>query len=270
MRLAVSYDGNSIEPPLVLKTPETVVEGIKVLADAAREAGGNRKLDLAVCGIAGIFNRERTALFHSPNLAGWVGYPLKEEMEKTFGVETTLENDAALAGLGEAMFGAGRGKEIVVYITVSTGVGGARVVRGKIDDRIFGFEPGQQIISDGQNLEALVSGTAIRKRFSKKPAEMDDAKILNGLARELAIGLYNSILHWSPDIVVLGGAVINGVNPIPLERINVHLRELPQVFPELPVIKRSELGEMSALYGGLALAHQHTHELGNLHSEIHT
>jgi glucokinase len=49
-------------------------------------------------------------------------------------------------GLGEAVFGAGKGREIVVYMTISTGVGGARIVGGKIDASAMGFEPGHQII----------------------------------------------------------------------------------------------------------------------------
>ena len=122
------------------------------------------------------------------------------DLTKTVGRPLYLENDAALAGLGEATLGAGRGRDIVAYLTISTGVGGVRIVDGKIDRKAVGFEPGQQIINfadnESQTLEANVSGQALQKKYGIKPHDLTDQKIWQEVARTLAYGIYNTILHW--------------------------------------------------------------------------
>jgi len=147
----------------------------------------------------------------------------------------------------------------VAYITVGTGVGGCRIVNGRIDEYAAGFEPGFQIIDlTGDScptcalplyLENYISGTAVRARYGKNPAEIDDPAILDELARGLAYGLNNAIVHWSPDIVVLGGGMITGKNPIPLERIRFHLSSVLKIFPRVPAVEISVLGEKSGLLG---------------------
>ena len=89
-----------------------------------------------------------------------------------------------------------------------------RFVNGEIDKNRFGFEPGHQIIdienNNPKSLEDLVSGTALEKRTGQKPYEVTDPKIWDELAHQLSYGLYNTILHWSPDAVVLGGPMMVG------------------------------------------------------------
>ncbi|MCL2741814.1 MAG: ROK family protein, partial [Oscillospiraceae bacterium] len=63
---------------------------------------------------------------------GWYGVPIKAILEGEFGVPVSLENDANAAALGEALMGAGKGMENVVYITLSTGIGSGIVIGGKV------------------------------------------------------------------------------------------------------------------------------------------
>jgi predicted NBD/HSP70 family sugar kinase len=113
----------------------------------------------------------------SRSIPNWPsGYEkFKSDLAEKFGsAEIAVENDAAIVGLGEANWGAGRGFEIVAYITVSTGVGGAKIVNGKIDEHAVGFEPGKQIISTASSpdastgtsktLEDMISGRALREK----------------------------------------------------------------------------------------------------------
>ena len=175
-------------------------------------------------------------------------------MRKIFHAPVFLENDAALAGLGEAVFGAGKGKKIVAYLTISTGVGGCRIVDGKIDENSQGFEPGHQIIFSDKNiitLENLVSGTAIEKKYGKKPYEIFDVKIWNNVANNLAYGLHNVAVLWSPDIIILGGSMMKKIG-IPVERVKFHLSKILNIFPKPPLIKKSKLGDLAGLYGALA------------------
>ena len=183
-------------------------------------------------------------------------------MEFFFRAPVFLENDAALTGLGEVWYGAAKGKKIAVFITVSTGVGGSRIVNGKIDANFFGFEPGHQILDIGacsgkickdSYLLNRISGSAIKKRFNKKPEEISSKKIKDDLSRWLAIGLNNAIVFWSPEIIVLGGSIMN---IIPLDKVRGHLRKILKIFPAPPPIKKAALGDLGGLYGALILLKQ--------------
>ncbi|MBI3671423.1 ROK family protein, partial [Candidatus Azambacteria bacterium] len=151
------------------------------------------------------------------------------------------------------------------YITVSTGVGGARIVNGKIDANRFGFEPGHQIIdfeeahcsfcSTKGELEDYVSGKSLMEKFKKRPEEIKDEKVWRELATTLAYGINNVIVFWSPDVVVLGGSMMN--NPgISAEDIKLHLKDTLTIFPEYSDIKLASLGDIGGLYGALELANQ--------------
>jgi len=177
-----------------------------------------------------------------------------------------LENDAAIVGLGEAMNGAGRGEEIIAYITVSTGIGGARIVDGKIDRNIFGFEPGHQIIDptgmlcpmcdSAGHLEGHVSGVALEARFNKKAYEITDPQIWEEEAKWLAYGLNNTAVYWSPSVIVLGGSMIIKSPGISIERVSHHLKKTLTIFPERPRLVKAELGDIGGLYGALEILKQ--------------
>jgi predicted NBD/HSP70 family sugar kinase len=274
MRIAATEDCKEFGEPKIVATPKDFKEGISIFKNTALELSGGEKIKMAGGGVAGPFDKEKTQILSSPNLPDWAGKPLKRELENALDAEIILENDTAVVGLGEAHSGAGRGYGIVVYMTVSTGVGGVRIVDGKIDKNAFGFEPGHQIIdiggticetcnaegrhSDGPgHLEGYVSGTATEKRFEKKPYEITDEKIWDELAHWLAYGLNNTIVHWSPDVVVLGGSMIAGDPAISVEAVKNYLRKIITIFPELPVIKKSELKDLGGLYGALAFVNQY-------------
>lgn len=72
----------------------------------------------------------RVVLSH--HVAGWENIPLVAKLEHEFGVRVVMDNDANVAALGETVFGAGKGCASVLYLTVSTGIGGGWVLDGKI------------------------------------------------------------------------------------------------------------------------------------------
>lgn len=270
MRVVTADREKFLGEPVVVSTPKDFGEGLDTLKRiidnlAHGLASENRAITAIAGGIAGPLNNDNTMLVESPNLGGWVGHDLKNALHSVYKVPVELENDSALVGLGEAHFGAGRGKSIVAYLTVSTGVGGARIVNGRIDRTSIGFEPGHQIIDpdnslcptcEGNDLEAYVSGTAVEKRFGMKPYEIHDEAVWDELAKFLAYGLNNTIVHWSPDIVVIGGSMMKEVG-IPIPAVRSHLSEIMKIFPTLPVIEKAELGDFGGLYGALAYARAH-------------
>jgi|TARA_Y100000310_G_scaffold325052_1_gene387904 predicted NBD/HSP70 family sugar kinase len=258
MRLAVSKDGKTFGEPKVVPTPKKFEEAIEIFKKTADELSGGEKIQVAGGGMKGPFNKEKTEFANPQNLPDWSRRPIKQELEKALEAPVFIENDTAIVGLGEMHVGAGKGREIGVYITVSTGVGGTRFINGKIDKNRFGFEPGHQIIDieNNKSLEDFVSGAALEKRMDKKPYEVTDSKVWNGLAHTLAYGLNNTILHWSPDVVILGGPMIVGDPAISVETVKKYLNDINSVFPELPEIKKAELGEFGGLHGALAFLNQ--------------
>ena len=263
-RIALSRDGETFGEPVILDTPKDFTAAVELLKHEAFRLTGGELIDIAAGDVAAVLSRDKRVIKNAPHLAGWNGKPIVDELATQLTTKVIIENDASLVGLGEAVFGAGKGHEIVAYITVSTGVGGARIVSGKIDASAMGFEPGHQIIDatgslaltsvggHGMDLEGSISGTAINARYGKKPYEITDEKFWDEMARLLAYGLNNTIVHWSPDVVVIGGSMMKEIG-IPVERVRLHLAGILHIFTQLPLIEHSTLGDIGGLYGALAL-----------------
>ncbi len=265
-RLAVSEDGENFGVPKILQTPKDFDTGVELIKTEVFNLCEGREIKMAAGGVKGALDKEKSRLLSAPILTDWINKPLKENLSKILGAPVFLQNDSAMVGLGEAVYGVGAGYKIVAYITISTGVGGARIVSGKIDENSFGFEPGHQIINFGGpdcsychspgHLEEYISGAAFERRYGKKPYEITDAGIWDETAKLLAYGLNNTIVHWSPDIVVLGGSMMKEIG-IPVERVCFHLKNILKFFPELPVIEKAGLKDNGGLYGALAFLKQH-------------
>ena len=218
MRAAASEDGVTLHFAHVLPTPLSFKEGMVQLKEMARELTGGNAITVVAGGIAGTLNKEKSLLYSAPNLRDWVKKPLKRSIQQMVSETAAvyIQNDAALAGLGEARLGAGKGKRVVMYYTVSTGVGGARIVDGRIDEG--SFEPGYQVVCPAREkwgstrplyLEDYISGRGLTMRYQRDPSHIHTVKIWDQVAKWLAYGLNNSIVHWFPEVVVLGGGLIN-------------------------------------------------------------
>ncbi len=180
------------------------------------------------------------------------------QLTARFKVPAVVENDTALVGLGEAVRGAGRGQAIVVYITVSTGVGGVRVINGQIDQSRLGFEPGHQIINyldPEKTLEDYVSGRAIERAQGQPPKTITDPELWSRLSQLVGYGVYNSILHWSPDMVVLGGGMF-GSPGLSLPEVRQTVKQRLKIFSTCPNIVAAELGQFGGLHGAWELWRQ--------------
>jgi predicted NBD/HSP70 family sugar kinase len=241
-RVAASEDLKTFSKHTSFKTPKKFEEGIEAIVKAAQECAQG-PIRAIGGGVRGILNDEKTTIVYDSVLKGWIDKPLTETLKKKCNAEVYLENDAALAGLGEVYFGAGQGIDIVAYHTVSTGVGGAKIEYGKT---ILGedIEP---------TLENLVSGSALEARMGVKPYEIDQSDaIWDQLALFLAHGLRNTILYWSPDAVILGGSMILGDPRILLDAIITHTNEVLGETMDCPLIVDAKLKDESGLYGAMA------------------
>ena len=265
-RITTSDDLRTFAEPVKYKTPKKFEEGIEKFVETTKQLTDGKRIRAIAGGIRGLLNDEKTGIIHDVTLTDWIDKPLTTKLKKALGVEVYLENDSAMNGLGEAHYGAGEGADIMVYHTVSTGVGGVKIEDGVIDDFTHGFEPGKQILDIDQTilgdgieptLENLVSGTAVEKRMGVKPYEIpQDDEIWDQLAYYLAQGLRNSILYWSPDVIVLGGSMIVGDPRIMLDDIIRHTNEAIGDVVEVPLIVDAKFRDDGGLYGAMALLNQ--------------
>lgn len=193
-------------------------------------------------GSPGPLNAEEGVIISTPNLP-FKNYNVVQPIKDKFNVPVYLDNDANVAAIGEFMFGAGRGKNNIVYFTVSTGVGGGAILNGNIyrGNTCNALEIGHITVNpNGPRcncgnigcLEAMSSGTAIGKRGRDavvtnvetslkkydevtsyevfKEAEAGDivAKdIIEEALTYLGIGIANAIAIFDPEMIIIGGGV---------------------------------------------------------------
>ncbi|MCE9642935.1 MAG: ROK family protein [Candidatus Andersenbacteria bacterium] len=259
-RIAISKDGKTLNKPSIYPTPQDFDTGIQKFIETVKNISGNEPITAIAGGIPGPMDPQKTMLLKAPNLKGWNNKPLKALLEKELQTQVFLENDTAMWGIGEATRGAGQGFAIMAYVTVSTGVGGTRIVHEKIDASAQGFEPGHQIIDlagpecgcgGNGHLEAFISGTALQKKYGKAPKEIKDAQVWDETAKYLAIGLLNTAVFWSPHCIVLGGSIMKDID---IDLVQTYMREYNHILPTLPAIKKSTLGDEGGLIGALQLA----------------
>lgn len=262
-RVAITTDGHVFTDATTFSTPLSAEKGVAQLLSVMADSVGDRTVVGIVGGIRGVLNESKTGIEHDAILSNWNDFDLVAALQAVYDVPVTLENDTALAGLGEATFGSGQGIDLIVYHTISTGVGGVRVDRGVIDAASAGFEPGHQVLDIDRTilgldivptLENLVSGTAVEARLGVKPYDIPQSDVIwEELAGYLAQGLRNTILYWSPEVIILGGSMMTGDPNIPLEAVRKATVAVLDGFVACPFITIAKLGDEAGLYGALAL-----------------
>lgn len=220
-------------------------------------------------------------VLNSPNLK-WENVALKAEIEARLSRKVMVEKDTNIAALGEYYFGQNKKYQNLIYITVSTGIGGCIIINEELyrGSRGGAGEIGHMVVARGESkcacgqtgcLEALASGTAIAnkarslgiidyneivKEIGDKARDGDEfaIKLLNDAADYLALGIRNLVNIINPQAVVLGGGVMQGLQDLWLDRISQQV--LSAAFP-LNVadlsIQVTSLGGDIGLYGCIAL-----------------
>ena len=256
IRVARSDDGVTLTKTVIGDTPVSFMLGVEFIKNTIASLAGTEPVTMIVGALAGVVDQTSGNLFSAQNLPEWKGNSLSKELASI--APTYIENDAALAGLAEAVLGAGKSFPIVAFVTASTGIGGARIVNQKIDAHAYGFEPGKQIIdrSGMGSVESLASGRAIEKLHGAPPQLITDKKVLDDAARDIAIALYNISVLWAPHIIVLGGPEVVNKPGIDVDAIRSYMKNFPVVFPTMPEVKLGDLGSEAGLKGALLLAKQ--------------
>lgn len=230
---------------LAAEGPEIVFQRI---VKAIREVLGNSSHVGAIAlGAPGPLNPWNGVILEAPNLPGMIDFPMKGRLEAEFGLPAFIGNDANLAALGEHRYGAGRGVRDMVYMTISTGIGGGIIADGELylGWRGFAGEVGHQTLEAHGPLcncgnigclEALASGPAIARSardalkagresalrsMAQDPEKVTTALVAqaaqqgDALARELferagyyvGLGIINLEHILDTEFYVLGGGV---------------------------------------------------------------
>ncbi len=253
-RIAGSNDLMGFSEPVIYDTPKKFTEATAKFIETSRKIAGHERVDGVQIGIRGAIQRERGAI-KDDVLSDWSEKPLCHEIAVALSAHVEIENDVATVAMGEAHFGAGKGAEFLVYITVSTGVNGCRIVGGQIERSRRGFEIGAQYLNIEPTItfEEMVSGSAVEKQYHMHPKELGkNNELWDELAMLTAYGVHNTIQHWSPDKVVLGGSMFNEVG-ISVPKVAANVKKLNKKFSDVPEIVHSSLGDLGGLWGALAI-----------------
>ena len=237
-------------------------------------------------GFGGPVDWKTGKICRSHQIEGWSEFDLAGWLQSWTGLLAKVDNDANVAALGEATFGAGKGLNPAFYVTLGSGVGGGLVVEGKI---YHGASPGEAEIGhvrldrNGTTVESRCSGWAVDRRIRKvteqepqsalaklvhgsagneaqhlatalRQGDVMANRILTETAEDLAFGLSHVVHLFHPEIIILGGGLSKLGEPL---RGAVE-KALPQFIMEAfapgPRIAVTSLDENAVPIGALILA----------------
>ena len=293
LRVAI-YPKDSTEPVTIQRAPTRGMEDgafdrLTALLDSVWPKEPVEAISVAA---PGPLNPYLGVIIETPNIPAWKNYPLAQMLTDRYQVPTFLGNDANLAALGEWKYGAGQGHHDIVYLTISTGLGGAAICSDMLVEGWRGMAtelghvtvlPGGPVCSCGVrgHLEAVAAGPAIAKYVGEKIAEgrqsilqpgttltarevAEAAKQGDELAKEAFVRAGGFIgqatadfLHiFNPSIVIFGGGVsLSGdliMDPI---RESMRRNVMDPAYLDGLKLATAKLGDDAGLLGSLAQAH---------------
>lgn len=272
---------------------------LRALATSVEEAMRSAGLTAGdVAGVAvgapGPMDPDTGVLLEPPNLPGCRNLPIRSYLQERLKMDVRVENDANVAAIGEYRFGAGRGVADMVYVTVSTGIGGGVMVGGRLmrgAGRTAG-EIGHMVLAHGQEIcpcgrsgcwEAICSGTAIAHRAQEAvaagraspglvqasakqtltaPVVLQAAAggdptaqaILARVVEYNGVGLMNLLHLFSPGMIVIGGGLTHAWDTLIAPAVDWAKRNAFQRPAAVCHIVRAELEDMVGAVGAAALA----------------
>jgi fructokinase len=200
---------------------------------------------------------------------GWSGVAIHERLSSGLGLPVALDTDVNGAAVGEGEWGAARGMDHHVYVTVGTGIGAGIVVAGRVIGGGRHPEMGHIVVSrhpedrhegscpyHGECLEGMASGPALQARFGRPETWAGNQAVVDLAVHYLAQGMVDLVYTVAPERIVVGGGVskLPGLHDRLRERVGALLGGYPET-PDLDLlISKPGLGDRSGLAGALLLA----------------
>jgi glucokinase len=188
---------------------ETVAGAVAEVADGSEAAIG--------CGVPSVVDVAEGVVREVGNIPSWTAFPLRAELEACFDRPVAVDNDANVFALGEHRFGAGRGRQHLIGMTLGTGLGTGVVLDGRLL-RGANCGVGELGKSDyrGGRLEDWCAGDYFLREWGAGAGELHrraregEAGALaafEGYGAELAVAVMRALYAYDPEIVVLGGSI---------------------------------------------------------------
>lgn len=280
----ISEDGTVLEQ---LKSPSYAQEGREKVMENL--IGLIHKIpDWQSCagigvGVPGPCNQETGSMSMSTNLPGFTGFPFVDTLQKEFGIPAFIDNDANVAGLAEALLGAGKGLPVVYYVTLSTGIGGGLVVNGMTVSGKHGYageiagivvrreSPKYNHLAPGA-VENEASGTAVTRKANERIPDMhfehagqvfELAEAGNETARQIVAEVVQDLGQLfatlsdvlDPDMFVIGGGMMKSADKF-MPQVIEEFNKLVQEPMRDVVFAKAELEE-PGIIGAAMLPYSH-------------
>ncbi|MBI5302265.1 MAG: ROK family protein [Chloroflexi bacterium] len=231
------------------------------------------RVDAIGIGSFGPVDLQRGCITTTPK-SGWANTDLAGAIRRAFNVPVGFDTDVNVAALGEHAWGAARGLDDFIYVTIGTGIGGGGMVNGKLMHGLMHPEMGHIFLPHDQQadpfpgscpfhgdcLEGLANGPAMEKRWGQRAETLPpDHPGWNIEARYLALAAANWTCTLSPQRIILGGGVMAQPHLLPM--IQTQTRELlngyiqsPEILDRIAeYIVAPGLGNRAGVLGALAL-----------------
>ncbi len=274
--LAVDLGGSKILACLVQngqvleerRVPTPRAGGVAAWMDAVGELAAPWTGRFALAGVAvtGLVRRGRWQALNPDTLPIPAGFLLEAELTRRLRVPVSSLNDAQAAAWGEHVAGAGKGVQDLVFVTISTGIGGGVILGGQIVMGRSGMAGsiGQIRLPGGRRLEEVASGSGIARLAAEHGHDAGAGEVFQAAAAgkewaasvldqavEVSAILFRDLQYlYDPARIVVGGGV--GLAPGHLERIRAKLAHLPDV--ERPELVPAGLDARAGIFGITDLA----------------
>lgn len=286
-----------VRTPTAEVPPEQTIAGVIGLLLAV--AQGSPDPPVAVCiATAGVVDSRAGKVIIAANIPGFRNLQLAQPVSEKLGIPVCIENDGSAAALGEAKFGAGRGANSLLHVTLGTGIGGGIVIDGQLYRGARGLagEVGHMIVDPAGPrcvcgsrgcLEAMASGAALAER-ARKLIESGRAPLLQeivGYREPTATDLFTAaqrgdklaeaeIRHAGHVLGLALGSLVNVLNPeaitlsggllamgeILLDPMRKAMYSLAYGPAAGTIVRLSELGDNGGLLGAAAVAFARANE----------
>lgn len=210
-----------------------------------------------VAAAPGFINRKHGVGVAFGNLP-WENVPLQHDLEHIFHAPVQVENDAKLAALSEALL-VKKDYRKVLYVTISTGIGGGYIIDGKIDPDFENMEPGHMLLEHDDKLvrwEKFASGRAVYEKYGTRFSDIDDPQLWYVVSRNIAVGLINLIASLTPEVIIIGGGAGAHLDKFK-DRLDEHLKIYENPLVHIPPVIKAQRAEEAVIYGCYEFAKQH-------------
>jgi glucokinase len=241
---------------------------LEQIVTIARQWQTDLRVDRCGIGFGGPVNFHAQVVALSTHVGGWSNFPLSAFLREQLNIPTIMDNDANVGALGEAVYGANRGRDPSFYLNMSTGIGGGIVWNGRIlrgADSYAGeightpIHPEGPVCLCGARgcLERYCGGMWLEKQYGRTAKELfEDPAFLSRYVADLALGVKVVIMMLNPARIAIGGGISKAGDRL-LVPLRQRVRALITDWSKARIdIVRTELGEDNILWGANALARE--------------